>query len=79
MSSAWQEVGVFDDHGSCFEKEICNLELTSMLMSSVMKKLVSAIDSLQQSSVGIYHIQHIAATMLAVPGSKTKKIHFFYF
>jgi len=59
-----------------------HLELTSTLMSRVMTALVPDIDSLQQSSNGMYRIQHVASTSYATgmpEDGKRKKFHFFYF
>jgi hypothetical protein len=52
-----------------------HLELISMVMNRVMTALVPGIDSLQQSSNGVYHIQH----SYVVHHGKKKRIHFFYF
>jgi hypothetical protein len=52
-----------------------HLELTSMPMNRVMTALVPVIYSLQQSSNGVYHIQH----SYIVHDGKKKRIHLFYF
>jgi hypothetical protein len=44
-------------------------------MNRVMTSLVPDIDSLKQSSNGVYHIQH----SYVVHNDKKKRIHFFYF
>jgi hypothetical protein len=51
------------------------LELTLTLISRVMTALVPDVDSLQQSSNSMYHIQH----SYVVHYGKKKKIHFLNF